>query len=414
MKPDREKRMLWENPWGYTESFIIGIGLLLTGFALEMFVGRQSAFELVFPYNLYIFLGFNLILVILYKWFSKNQIVRWLLKVPASITSIVLVTFMVLLMGIFPQINSTNALVNTLGLNHITTHWAFLLIIIFFLTCLGLVTIKRIAQLKWKNFGFVLNHLGLYLALFAGIVGSGDLQRLSLDTYEGSPSIHALDMNNQKVELPFAIYLKDFKIEEYNPKLALVDNEKGELVHNNGKNLYLIDSGKVYNFEEYHVRILKFLESSGRIENGYAFVNEQGSPPSAEIEVINTKTKDTVKGWISSGSFRHPFESLKIDAKYSMVMTIPEAKKFSSDISILNIDGSRIETTLEVNKPYSYKGYKLYQLSYDDAMGKWSTLSVIELVRDPWLPVIYTGVFMMIAGAVYMFWMGNKFKKETK
>ncbi|MDO9038914.1 MAG: cytochrome c biogenesis protein ResB, partial [Lutibacter sp.] len=103
---------------------------------------------------------------------------------------------------------------------------------------------------------------------------------------------------------------------------------------------------------------------------------------------------------------------LKIDEKFSLVMTIPETKKFSSDIDILTQEGERISTVLEVNKPFSFGGYKIYQLSYDDKMGKWSDLSVLELVRDPWLPFVYIGIFMMIAGAFYMFWMGNKITKN--
>ena len=94
-------------------------------------------------------------------------------------------------------------------------------------------------------------------------------------------------------------------------------------------------------------------------------------------------------------------------------MTIPEVKKFSSDIDILTKEGERISTTLEVNKPFNYKGWEIYQLSYDDKMGKWSELSVLELVKDPWLPVIYLGIFMMIAGAIYMFWMGNRITKNN-
>ncbi len=406
------KKALWETPWGYSESFIIGLGLIFTGFLMELMIPTHNALILKFPYNLYAVLGYVAILFIAFKWCSNLQLVRWMTKVPASISSIVLVTVMVMLMGTFPQVPSENKWITALGLNHITTHWSFILILMLFLSCLGLVTIKRVLQFKWKNTGFILNHLGLFLALVAGMVGTGDLQRLTLDTYEGKPSLIAYDIDGKQVELPFAVYLKDFKMEEYLPKLALVDNEEGKIVHNNGKNLYLIEEGITYPFETYEIEVLTFLSSSGRVANGYQFVNEAGSPPSAQIKVTNKQTKEEITGWICSGSFRHPYEALKINDELSVVMTIPEAKKFASDISLLNPDGSREEAVLEVNKPLAYQGYKLYQLSYDDRMGKWSNLSVIELVRDPWLPVIYIGIFMMIIGAVYMFWTGSKINKE--
>ena len=238
------RRNLWESPWGYVESFFIGIGLMLTGFFLEISSNGSSNFTISYPYNLYFLIGFIAFLLILYFVFGNSQLVRWLTKVPASISSIVLVTVLVMIMGIVPQIPSENGIVTNLGLNKITSNWAFLLVLFQFLTCLGLITIKRIAQFSVGNIGFILNHLGLFLALTAGMLGTGDLQRLSLNTYENKHNWIATDAQNNQVELPFAIYLNDFLIEEYNPKLALVDNESGEITHNDGKNLYLIDKGQ--------------------------------------------------------------------------------------------------------------------------------------------------------------------------
>jgi len=406
------QRNLWENPWGYMESFFIGFGLIITGFFLEVFVASDTAFTLSYPFNLYFLIGYVVALFVLYKWFSSTQLIRWLTKVPASISSIALVTLMVMIMGIIPQVSSENNFINNLGLNHITSNWAFLLILFQFLTCLGLVSIKRILQFKWSNFGFVLNHLGLFLALIAGVLGTGDLQRLSLDVYENKPSWIASDINNQKVELPFALYLKDFLIDEYNPKLALVDNKTGSIAHNDGKNLYLVEKGETYYFNNFEVKIEDFLPNAIRFGMRYEAVNEIGSPPAAKISVKNIENDSIKTAWISSGSFRYPYESLKMSEDYSVVMTIPEVKKFSSDIDILTKEGERISTILEVNKPFKHKGWKIYQLSYDDKMGKWSNLSVIELVEDPWLPLIYIGIFMMIAGAVFMFWMGSKITKN--
>ena len=406
------QRNLWENPWGYVESFFIGFGLIITGLFLEVFSTSKNTFTISYPYNVIFLVGYILLLFVLFKWFSNSQIIRWLTKVPASISSIALVTLMVMIMGIIPQVSSQNNLINNLGLNHITSNWAFLLILFQFLTCLGLISFKRILQFKWSNFGFILNHVGLFLALTAGILGTGDLQRLSINVYENEPSWVATDAQKNEVELPFAFYLKDFLIDEYNPKLALVDNKTGSIAHNDGKNLYLVEKGETYFFKNFEVKIDDFLPNAIRFGMRYETVNEIGSPPAAKISVKNRATDATQTAWISSGSFRYPYESLKISEDYSVVMTIPEVKKFSSDIDILTKEGERISTVLEVNKPFNYKGWEIYQLSYDDKMGKWSNLSVLELVRDPWLPVIYIGIFMMIAGAIYMFWMGNKITKN--
>jgi ABC-type transport system involved in cytochrome c biogenesis permease subunit len=47
-------------------------------------------------------------------------------------------------------------------------------------------------------------------------------------------------------------------------------------------------------------------------------------------------------------------------------------------------------------------GWKIYQYGYDTQMGAKSQISILELVSDPWLPLVYAGFYMMLAGAVLM------------
>ena len=77
-------------------------------------------------------------------------------------------------------------------------------------------------------------------------------------------------------------------------------------------------------------------------------------------------------------------------------------KRFASEIQILTKTGKNIETTVDVNKPYEVDGWKIYQYGYDTQMGAQSQISILELVRDPWLPLVYAGIYMMLAGAVLL------------
>ena len=77
-------------------------------------------------------------------------------------------------------------------------------------------------------------------------------------------------------------------------------------------------------------------------------------------------------------------------------------KRFASEIQILTKTGKNIGTTIDVNKPYEVDGWKIYQYGYDTQMGAKSQITILELVRDPWLPLVYTGFYMMLAGAVIM------------
>ena len=77
-------------------------------------------------------------------------------------------------------------------------------------------------------------------------------------------------------------------------------------------------------------------------------------------------------------------------------------KRYASDITLFTADGDSLRDTILVNKPLNFMGWKIYQLSYSEAMGGIS-ISILELVRDPWLPYAYAGIFMMLFGAVMLF-----------
>lgn len=86
-------------------------------------------------------------------------------------------------------------------------------------------------------------------------------------------------------------------------------------------------------------------------------------------------------------------------------------KRYASEVEIQTKTGKNIHATIDVNKPVEVDGWKIYQYGYDTQMGAMSPTSILELVRDPWLPLVYTGIYMMLAGAVCMFIFGGKRKR---
>ena len=63
--------------------------------------------------------------------------------------------------------------------------------------------------------------------------------------------------------------------------------------------------------------------------------------------------------------------------------------------SIIDIDGVTMVTS--VNHPLRYKGYDIYQFDYEHESGSYS---VLKLVRDPWIGLVYAGMLLMAAGAL--------------
>ena len=411
------KKPIWVSPWGYPEGWLLVIGLMLTGFALQIAVGGLNRTALSWPLNLYAGAGFTAILIGAWVLFKNNKRspVQWLAGIPAAITSIAMVTFLVLLMGFTLQDDAQNPVwIQKLGLSNMTGSWPFLLGMTYFLASLGMTTIKRIVPLKGRNIGFFLNHAGLYIIIMGGLLGSADLQRYTMQLYEGEIVWYATDHHGNQAEMPLALELLSFNMEEYNPKVVVIDPYTGRIIPETIPEMFEIDTGHRGTILGYDVEIETFLKLSGKIEDRYEPVNDFGAAPAAFVRVTGKDGTET-EGWISTGSFMIPHSLVDLNHvyDYALAMTIPQASHYSSDVILYTQSGDAREVRIEVNHPVSAEGWKLYQYSYDDRFGRWSPSTVIEAIRDPWLPVVYTGIFMVLFGSVYLMTLGKAPDKST-
>ena len=90
-----------------------------------------------------------------------------------------------------------------------------------------------------------------------------------------------------------------------------------------------------------------------------------------------------------------------------------EPQRFVSDVTVYTQEGSILQDTIEVNHPLKVAEWNIYQLSYDETKGRWSNISIFELVRDPWLPFVYIGIIMMVLGAICLFINAPKGKEVS-
>ena len=386
-------------------------GLLITGIALQVATGGLNRTALSWPVNFYVGAGFTSLLIL--GWIltgdNKKSVVQWLATIPAAITSIAMVTFLVLIMGFTLQDDAQNPIwVQKLGLSNMTGSWPFLLGMTYFMASLGMATIKRVIPFKGRNIGFFLNHAGLYIIIIGGLLGSADLKRYTMQLYEGEIVWLAADQHGHQIEMPLAIELISFNMDEYNPKVVIIDPYTGRIIPESIPQMFEIDTGHRGIIMGYDIEIKRFLKLSAKMEDRYEPVNDFGSAPAALVQVTD-QDGTVMEGWISSGSFMMPHSLLDLNHEYhySLAMTIPQASHYSSDVMLYTEAGDVEETRIEVNHPVSVEGWKLYQYSYDDRFGRWSPSTVIEAIRDPWLPVVYAGIFMVLFGSVYLMTLGK-------
>ena len=371
----------------------------------------------------------------------------------AAIPAIAAAAILTLIMGVTKQVAEGKRPMDPVGLTKMLSFWPFILVYVWMTAILGEVTINQIARFSWRRFPTLVSHVGLFLILTCGTLGSADMLRVKMYCETGQPEWRGLDAFNNVHQLPVAIQLEKFTIDEYPPKLMLIDKTGRPLPQDKPENL-LVDNGmKSGQLLDCKIDILKRIDNAvpvmlskmigkmpegmmgnirmdslgqARNKDGYIASDASGSACALLVRVtrgVNANgssdshlikgQKQVMTGWITSGSYLFPYQALRLKDGRMLAMPNREPRRFASLVNIYTQSGQNIQTEIEVNKPFTIEGWKIYQLSYNEQMGKWSNLSVFELVTDPWLPVVYIGIFMLLIGAVGMFLTASR-KKEVE
>ena len=288
---------MWNKPWTMKEGFLIGGGLIFAGLMLQLSVGPVLWDAFAWPANGLVLSAFFVMLTAMVYLRKKVYAFQWMTTYQAAIPAMVYAVVLTIIMGV------TRQQVNGTWLNNMLSFWPFVLIYVYLTVILGLTIHRRLRRIfrgqgtMKHDIPFMLNHLGLFIALITATLGSADMQRVKMITAIDEPEWRAMEQSGAIKEMDIAIELKKFIMETY----------------------------------------------------------DNGAP-----------------------------------------------KRFASEIQILTKSGKNIETIVEVNKPYEVDGWKIYQYGYDTQMGAQSQISILDLVSDPWLPWVYTGFYMMLAGAALM------------
>lgn len=136
-----------------------------------------------------------------------------------------------------------------------------------------------------------------------------------------------------------------------------------------------------------------------------------GNADMQRVKMITTVGEPEWRALTQDGALKEM--DITIELKKFIMETYDDGspKRFASEIRIQTKSDKSIETVVDVNKPYEFDGWKIYQYGYDTQMGAQSQVSILELVCDPWLPFVYTGIYLMLAGAVCLFVLGDRRKR---
>lgn len=124
---------------------------------------------------------------------------------------------------------------------------------------------------------------------------------------------------------------------------------------------------------------------------------------SADVQRLKMMAVEGQPEWRAMDSERRIFSlPMGIELKRFIMETHDNGapKRYASDVEITTSEGKHLCGTVEVNHPLKVEGWSIYQIDYDMAAGAQSRVSILELVRDPWLPFVYVGIALMLLGAL--------------
>jgi hypothetical protein len=387
----RSQAGFWDQDLGYPHSFLTVMTALVLGLAFHLWVG-YAILEIA-PVGLLAVVGLAPMLgvAIAARRHPGQRTLRWLTGVPFAMTSTAAVAAIAVIGGVLPE----SLLQEKLGLESLWGSWPFV-----FATYLMLVNIigssgRRAWPLTYTNVVYLLSHLGLGIALIGGAFSGLSLERKTMVLFKAVESDVATNRKLQESKAPFTAQLKEFRMETFAPTLSLakLDPQAKDGMTQTATS-HLLKPGLVEVVDGHTLKVTKFYRHAAFDGHQWRELPWKTAAPAAHVEVTLPDGQKKA-GWVSCGSQESIPAYLQFADDRAILMNTPRPKKFESDIVI---DGKPY--TVGVNQPVHVKGYDVYQFSYDDQAGAASQYSVIEIVRDPGLPVVYLGIFMLLAGTL--------------
>lgn len=300
------RELFRKRPWDLSQGFLIGGGLIVAGVLLQLILGPVDWHFFAWPRNLLALLALAGVVCAMYALRKRVYAFEWMMHAGAAVPCMAYAVALTIVMGLVPQLN-TGGLP---WLSRMLRFWPFVLVWLWMMLISSLATLNHLRRFRWKEIPFLLNHLGVVVAIVTATLGYADLQSLEMAVITGETGWEAVDERGNGFKPGPGIELHRFILEEY-------PNHK--------------------------------------------------------------------------------------------------PKRYASDITVHTQDGRSFRDTVEVNKPVSADGWKIYQYDYDLMGGGDRSCSVFLLVRDPWIGGVYAGIYMMLAGALcLMLWMAPRPKEKKR
>ena len=202
---------MWVKPWNIKEGFLVGGGLLFAGLLLQLAMGPINWEFFAWPVNLMVLILLLAAVGIMYALRRNVYAFEWMMHAGAAVPCLVYAAALTILMGLLPQVREGGMP----WLSQMLRFWPFVLIWTWMMIVSALAALNHLCRWKWKEIPFILNHLGVVVAIVAATLGNADIQSLQMTVFTDEPEWRAVDDDGTLYEPGLAIELHRFTMEEY-------------------------------------------------------------------------------------------------------------------------------------------------------------------------------------------------------
>lgn len=373
----------------------------------------------------------------------SNSILRVLGSLVFALSVVLLLAVACLLGTVIPQGEQVQAYLSrpgghpvltvlmALGFTRIFYSWWFVALLFALAATLMVCSRRRFQTMmhvsgaaRLRVSGSFITHISLLLILAGGVIRVIWGQKGMIQFREGQV-IHQAEGGDGVIELPYALRLTKFDLEFH--KVAGVQPADKLFVRWEDRDIQLefpldlnVDHPVVAKTavtggpSSYVVTLLRVVPdfsmdgSSGEVVSRSDYPNN----PAVQIRVVGGGTTNTQ--WVFArfpdfGGHDSVAGGMPLEFRY---MAVPPSgmggaqgpiKAFKSTVDVLENGVVTATRTIEVNVPFTWKGFTFYQTSYNPDDLAWSALQV---VRDPGIPLVYAGFILMMVGLSLVFCVG--------
>lgn len=200
------------------KGLITGASLVVIGMVLQALLGPLELKPVSQPeHNLYR-LSYLLVIILPILIRRISPVAKWLSSIDSATGSIAWALGMTLILGLVRQSSadlSYGMHSGFPGFRAMLSNWSFLLVYAWLMFS-ALFAVERVAfPLTLKGLPFFFNHVGLFWALFAGMISCAESRSYRITLAEGEKSSHFISNQGNVEFLPLTIELKDFDVSFY-------------------------------------------------------------------------------------------------------------------------------------------------------------------------------------------------------